>query len=104
MSPEAILEIPGVLDELPRFKTSRASDIWSLGCILFQLSQGQPPFWGYPMIQKINIIVNSSLKIKYKYPVDFLQFDVILNCLKRHPDARPTVSDLLVHPFLQILQ
>ena len=102
MSPEAILEIPGVLNELPKFKTSRASDIWSLGCILFQLSQGHPPFWEFSLIQKINAIVNNSLKIRYFSSVDFLQFDVINNCLKRQPDLRPNISELLIHPFLKI--
>ena len=92
----------GVLDELPKFKTSRASDIWSLGCILFQLSQGHPPFWEFSLIQKINAIVNNSLKIKYFSSVDFLQFDVINNCLKRQPDSRPNISELLIHPFLRI--
>lgn len=102
MSPEAILEIPGVLEEVPMIKTSRASDIWSLGCILFQLSQGYSPYKEFSMIQKINSIVNNSLQIKYLSSVDQFLFDVIHNCLKRNPDSRPNISELLIHPYLKI--
>jgi serine/threonine-protein kinase TTK/MPS1 len=100
MSPEAILEIPGILENIPKFKISRSSDIWSLGCILYQLSHGYSPFRDFSMIQKIHAIINNSLKIKYNsFSPGFLT-DVIKNCLKRHPDFRPTVQELLDHPFI----
>jgi serine/threonine-protein kinase TTK/MPS1 len=100
MSPEAILEIPGILENIPQFKISRSSDIWSLGCILYQLTHGYSPFKDFSMIQKIHAIINNSLKIKYNsFPPSFLT-DVIKNCLKRHPDFRPTVQELLDHPFI----
>ena len=102
MSPEAILEIPGILENIPRFKTSRSSDIWSLGCILFQLTQGHPPFKDFSMIQKIHAIVNNTLKINYLSELKSLLIDIIENCLKRHPDFRPTILELLDHPFLSI--
>ena len=100
MSPEAILEIPGILENIPKFKTSRSSDIWSLGCILYQLSHGYSPFRDFSMIQKIHAIINNSLKIKYNFPPPVFLTDVIKNCLKRHPDFRPTVQELLDHPFI----
>ena len=100
MSPEAILEIPGILEQVPKFKISRASDIWSLGCILFQLSQGNSPFKDFSMIQKIHAIVNNALEIKYFFKSCYLLKDVIDNCLKRNPDFRPTIPELLDHPFL----
>jgi len=102
MSPEAILEIPGILEKIPKFKTSRASDIWSLGCILFQLCQGFPPFKDFSMIQKIHAIVNNTLKIKYLPDSDIISLDVIENCLKRHPDSRPTIPELLSHSYLRL--
>jgi serine/threonine-protein kinase TTK/MPS1 len=100
MSPEAILEIPGILENIPRFKTSRSSDIWSLGCILYQLSHGYSPFRDFSMIQKIHAIINNSLKIKYNSFSPVFLTDIIKNCLKRHPDFRPTVQELLDHPFI----
>jgi len=102
MSPEAILEIPGILEKIPKFKTSRASDIWSLGCILFQLSQGFPPFKDFSMIQKIHSIVNNTLKIKYLPDSKFSLIDIIENCLRRHPDSRPTIPELLEHSSVNL--
>jgi hypothetical protein len=101
MAPEAILEIPGILNKIPKFKTSRATDIWSLGCILFQFSQGHPPFKDFTMIQKIHAIVNNTLEIKYKSCLNPLLADVIRNCMKRNPDSRPTILELMGHSFLE---
>ena len=101
MAPEAILEIPGILNKIPKFKTSRATDIWSLGCILFQFSQGHPPFRDFTMIQKIHAIVNNTLEIKYISCLNPLLTDVIRNCMKRNPDSRPTILELTDHSFLE---
>ena len=100
MSPEAILEIPGILENIPKFKTSRSSDVWSLGCILFQLSHGCPPFKNFSIIQKIHAIINDSLRIRYISDFPPILIDVIKNCLRRHPDFRPTVDELSCHPFI----
>ena len=102
MSPEAILEIPGILENIPKFKTSRSSDIWSLGCILFQLSQGDPPFKNFPMIQKIHAIVNNAMMIKYEPGSTPQLIDIIKNCLKRNPDFRPTILELTNHSFFDV--
>ena len=99
MSPEAVLEIPGILGKAPKFKSSRSSDIWSLGCILFKLSQGAPPFKKFSMIEKIHAIINNTLKIKYSLVSNHCLTDIIDNCLKRNPDFRPTIPELLRHSF-----
>ena len=52
------------------------------------------------MIQKIHAIINNSLKIKYNSFSPVFLTDIIKNCLKRHPDFRPTVQELLDHPFI----
>ena len=52
------------------------------------------------MIQKIHAIVNDSLKIKYISDFPPPLIDILKNCLKRHPDFRPTVDELSVHPFI----
>lgn len=69
-----------VSPELLTGKTSRASDLWALGCIIYQMVAGLPPFRSrseYMIFQKI-------LKLEYEIPDGFCEL------------ARSLVSQLLV--------
>lgn len=59
---------------------SHSSDLWALGCIVYQMVAGLPPFWArseYLIFQKI-------LKLEYEFPDGF------------SPSARNLVEKLLV--------
>ena len=90
MSPEAILDT-GSGDGAARMRIGRASDIWSLGCILYQMVFGRTPFASLHMIQKLQAIVNPSYKIEYPGNVDEAAVDAIKRCLRRNPDDRPPI-------------
>lgn len=62
MSPEAI-ELP---EGTRRLKVGRASDVWSLGCILYQMVYGRPPFQHLStMYHKMKAIPDASYEIEY---------------------------------------
>lgn len=115
MSPESIIDINSAPGSRPKIgapgmklKQGRASDIWSMGCILYLLVYGQTPFHELKLIQKIHCISDPNYKIAFPelevpYP-DMV--DSIKECLQFDPARRSPIVDkngrrgLLSHPFL----
>lgn len=100
MPPESVLDIPSFCERKKKFRLSRSADVWSLGCILFQMVYGKTPFYHLTMMKKIQAIVNKSFEISFLPTKTPLVTDVLKNCLQRNPDSRPSIPELLKHPFL----
>jgi serine/threonine protein kinase len=100
MSPEALK----MNEERHKFKVGRAADVWSLGCILYQLVYNRPPFPQTDWLQKIQAIVNERYQIEFpRIPgrADFDDLvDVMRKCLRRDPKQRPRIEELLQHRYL----
>jgi 3-phosphoinositide dependent protein kinase-1 len=92
---------PEILKGLP---TSRATDLWALGCIIYQMISGLPSFCApteYLIFQKI-------LKLDLKFPdgFDATAQDLVQKLLRYEPhtrigsrDAGDTYTSIRSHPF-----
>ncbi|CAM6086087.1 unnamed protein product [Calypogeia fissa] len=74
-------------------------DIWSLGCTVLEMADGQPPWsflQGFSFFFKLN---KGELPPIPQHLSQSCQ-DFIKQCLQFRPEDRPTASQLLLHPFV----
>ena len=88
------------------FKIGYKSDVWSLGCILYNLVYGCTPFQHIPnQFQKMNAIVSASHKIQFPEPAiegcPSVLIQALKSCLVRNPKDRASVDDLLQLPYFE---
>lgn len=76
-------------------------DIWSLGCILYCLLIGTPPFHETTVDKVMHRILNEELKFPKGSGVSKEAKDLLKNILKKDPSKRFSLDEILQHPFMQ---
>jgi len=76
-------------------------DIWSLGIMLMEMTEGQPPYMDFPPLRALFLISTKGippLKNLDKHSAELKDFLAL--SLKTEPEQRPSAIDLISHPFL----
>ncbi|KAK9236331.1 kinase-like domain-containing protein [Lipomyces kononenkoae] len=111
MAPEALMDVnqtdPNAQSGKKCMKVGRPSDVWSCGCIIYQMIYGKPPYAAYNGTQRMLAIMNPNVQISYSdcglgggyVPRDAIA--CIKGCLDRDPELRSKISDVMDDPFLR---
>lgn len=77
------------------------SDIWALGCIVYELCTREPPFNAQTHLQLVNKIRKGEIApLPREYSKELS--DLVKSCLVTNPMLRPDTEALLNHPFVWV--
>nr|XP_021519662.1 serine/threonine-protein kinase PAK 5-like [Meriones unguiculatus] len=91
---------PEVISRLPY---GTEVDIWSLGIMVIEMIDGEPPYFNEPPLQAMRRIRDSlPPRVKDLHKVSSILRGFLDLMLVREPSQRATAQELLGHPFLKL--
>ncbi|NXU84788.1 PAK5 kinase, partial [Xiphorhynchus elegans] len=91
---------PEVISRLPY---GTEVDIWSLGIMVIEMIDGEPPYFNEPPLQAMRRIRdNLPPRVKDMHKVSSVLRGFLDSMLVREPSQRATAQELLRHPFLKL--
>ncbi|OWA54689.1 Serine/threonine-protein kinase PAK 7 [Hypsibius exemplaris] len=91
---------PEVISRLPY---GTEVDIWSLGVMLIEMVDGEPPFFNEPPLQAMRHIRDfPPPRFRHPHQVSDRLHQFLDRMLVREPHERATAQELLQHPFLKM--
>ncbi|CAF4131767.1 unnamed protein product, partial [Adineta steineri] len=87
---------PELVDEKPY---DHSADLWALGCILYEVYHGQPPFFTNSILHLVKMIAEEPVQWPKVMSPDMRSF--LEGLLTKDSTHRLTWPDLLQHPFVR---
>ena len=82
---------PEVLDKKPY---TFASDIYSFGIIMVEVSTGKPPYGNVPHDEKLALAICNGLRPRVAKGTPKCYIDLVNQCLDANPENRPSAKEL----------
>lgn len=80
----------------------RAADIWSLGCVVIEMSTGKRPWYDLENSAQIMFKVGMGGKPQIPDTLSAEGKDFLGHCFMSDPADRYTAAELLDHPFVKV--